>query len=121
MRAVPVQAVNRARHLRRAQTDAERLLWARLRARQLSGAKFRRQRPIGPYLADFCCYEAALIVEVDGGQHADHLAADHVRTQYLQSCGFRVLRFWNTEVLNHLDAVLEAIATALRSAPRGGE
>jgi very-short-patch-repair endonuclease len=113
VRGVPPNAVGRARHLRRPQTDAERLLWARLRAHRLYGAKFRRQQPVGTYIADFCCREAQLVVEVDGGKHADRMAEDQRRTDYLQSRGFQDLRFWNTEVLRNPDAVLEAIAAAL--------
>jgi len=75
--------------------------------------KFRRQHPIGPYLADFCCPEAFLVVEVDGGQHSEQVAADQSRTEYLRVRGFKVLRFWNNEVLHHTDAVLEVIVAAL--------
>jgi len=121
MRGVPGIGVKHARHLRRSQSDAEGLLWSRLRSRQLYGLKFRRQHPIGPYVADFCCNEASLLVELDGGQHAEQTGEDQRRTRYLQSRGFRVLRFWNNQVLTGLDAVLEVIATALLPRPRAEE
>jgi very-short-patch-repair endonuclease len=103
----------RARRLRRDQTDAERKLWMRLRARQVNGAKFRRQHPIGPYITDFCCPERKLIVELDGGQHAFQKDGDQLRTKLLVKQGYRVLRFWDHEVLTALDAVLEQIVEAL--------
>ncbi len=105
--------INRARELRRRQTDAEAVLWARLRARQVAGAKFRRQYPIPPFIVDFCCVERRLIVEVDGGQHATATEEDRARTEHLEALGYRVLRFWNNEVLSQLDAVLEVIARAV--------
>ncbi|MBM4260858.1 MAG: endonuclease domain-containing protein [Deltaproteobacteria bacterium] len=104
----------RARKLRSATTDAEKKLWACLRANQLFGAKFRRQHPIGPFIADFCCVERALVVELDGGQHAGRLAEDRDRTQFLERQGFRVLRFWNDEVLTNTTGVLERISDALK-------
>ena len=102
-----------ARSLRANQTEAEALLWRRLRDRQLAGAKFRRQVPIGPFIADFACYAANLVVELDGGQHADTEAADAARTAWLEQHGFRVLRFWNNDVLANPDGVLEAIQEVL--------
>jgi len=96
-------------------TDAERKLWSRLRAHQL-GAHFRRQAPLGPYVLDFVCFTARVVVEVDGGQHADS-EKDHVRDAWLQAQGFRVLRFWNNEVLENIDGVLEAIMAELNKAP----
>ncbi|MBI4737310.1 MAG: endonuclease domain-containing protein [candidate division NC10 bacterium] len=104
---------DRARRLRRDQTEAERRLWARLRARQVHGAKFRRQHPIGGYIADFCCPECGVVVEVDGGQHAAQVEADSRRTAFLAERGYRVLRFWDNEVLAQIDAVLERIAEAV--------
>ena len=98
-----------ARGLRRTQTDAERKLWLRLRHRQLCGAKFRRQHPIGKYIADFCCVESKLVVELDGSQHAEQSLADDMRSKYLRERGFRVLRFWDNEVLTNIDAVIEQI------------
>ena len=104
-----------AKQLRKNSTDAERALWRALRSRQLGGYKFRRQQPLGPFIVDFVCLESRLIVEVDGGQH-DHTAQkvmDQARTDWLQMRGFRVLRFWDHEVLTQLDAVAQAIANAL--------
>lgn len=104
-----------ARNLRLNSTDAERWLWSRLRAHQLEGFKFRRQVPVGPYIADFLCAEPALIVELDGGQHAEAVAKDQGRTLYLEAQGYRVLRFWNNEGLQEGEEVLEEILRALRS------
>ena len=103
--------VDRARRLRRSMTDAERLLWRHLRGDQLGGLRFRRQEPLGPYVVDFMCRKAWLVIEVDGGQHADS-AADAARTEYLEHCGFRVLRFWNNEVQASIEGVIAAIARA---------
>jgi len=104
---------DRARQLRRDQTDVESKLWFRLRARQLSGAKFRRQYPIGAFIADFCYYERRLVIELDGGHHAEHMDADQSRTDFFVSQGYRVLRFWNNEVIENIDGVLEQIAHTL--------
>jgi acyl-CoA thioester hydrolase len=100
-------------------TDAERLLWLKLRDRRLVGAKFRRQVSFPPYTVDFCCFEARLIVEVEGGQHADRVAKDAVRTKRLEGDGFKVIRFWNNDVLATTAGVLEAIMAELnlRAAP----
>lgn len=106
-------ARQRARQRRRDQTDAEQALWARLGDRQLCDAKFRRQHPIGPFVADFCCPQRKLIVELDGGQHAARVAADQKRARFLQEQGYRVLRFWNHDVLGNTEAVLERIVEAL--------
>ena len=103
----------RERQLRRALTDAERKLWYLLRDRRLSGFKFRRQHRIGPYYADFVCLGAKLVVEADGGQHLEREAHDAARTRYLEARGFRVLRFWNHEVLKEAEAVLDAVVGAL--------
>jgi len=103
-----------ARRLRCAPTDAERVLWYRLRNRALIGAKFRRQHPIGPYVVDFVCVEARLVVELDGGQHAG-CADDARRSALLRSLGYRVLRFWNHEVFEEREAVLEAIVAFLQA------
>ena len=84
-----------ARALRTSSSDAETRLWWHLRDRRLGGAKFRRQLPIGPYVADFVCVEAMLVVELDGGQHAEQLERDQVRTSFLERQGYRVVRFWN--------------------------
>ena len=106
------QGVVAARRLRRNQTDAEKRLWFRLRARQLLGVKFRRQQPIGPFTVDFCSLEPKLVIEVDGGQHAESVA-DEQRSAFLGRSGYEVLRFWNNEVLSHLDEVVERIAEAI--------
>ncbi|WP_425612037.1 endonuclease domain-containing protein [Xanthomonas floridensis] len=92
-------------------TDAECTLWRCLRGNQLQGFKFRRQHPIPPYIADFCCIEAALIIELDGSQHEE--SSDQVRTQWLHARGWTVLRFWNNDVLLALDAVVEAISNTI--------
>ncbi len=104
-----------ARALRREETDAERKLWQRLRAKEFAGFKFRRQFPIGDFIADFCCRERKLIVELDGGQHAEPagMARDSWRTRLLQGRGYRVIRFWDNEVLTNIDGVLQVILEAL--------
>lgn len=107
----------RARSLRRNTSDAERLLWYRLRGRRLAGYKFRRQVIIEPYIVDFACFETKLIVEADGGQHAEQRAYDGRRSAYLEAMGYRVLRFWNHEILAETEAVLERICGALIESP----
>ena len=104
-----------ARKLRQEQTDAERLLWSRLRRKYVSRVKFRRQEPIGPYVVDFVSFEKRLVVEVDGGHHNDEAVRlkDEERTRWLAAEGFRLLRFWNNEVLTNVDAVLEVIHRAV--------
>lgn len=102
----------RAKRLRRDMTDAERKLWSALRNSQLNGAKFRRQQPIGPFVADFVCQERWLIVEADGGQHSQSVT-DTRRTAYLEGKGYRVLRFWNNDILTNPDGVAQVIAAAL--------
>ena len=102
-----------ARELRKRQTDAERKLWTRLRDRRLGGFKFHRQYRIGPFISDFCCFEKRLVVEVDGGQHSESADADENRTVYLSSQGYRVIRFWNGEVLKSVDEVCEEILRQL--------
>jgi len=106
---------SRERSLRLEQTESERVLWTQLRGRRLSGSKFRRQHRIGPYFADFACPELHLVVELDGSQHLDQAKYDSTRTQYLQSQGYRVLRFWNDDVLLRMDDVLGEILGALRT------
>ena len=107
----------RQRQLRRDQTEAERVLWQPLRDRRLLGWKFRRQHRIGPYFADFACVEVRLIVELDGSQHLTQQRHDDARTSFLETQGFRVLRFWNDDVLRDTEAVLATIATALAPHP----
>jgi very-short-patch-repair endonuclease len=104
----------RARALREGQTDAEALLWSKLRDRQLMNLKFRRQRPIGPYFADFACLEIGLVIELDGGQHTDGASGvyDQKRSDDMAALGFQTLRFWNNDVLIHTEAVLEKILQA---------
>jgi len=102
-----------ARKLLSQTTDAESHLWRALRNRQLNGFKFKCQVPFGPYIADFICMEAGLIVEADGGQHAGQADADVVRTKYFEKGGYRVLRFWNNDILQKLEGVLATIASEL--------
>ena len=108
-----------ARKLRRQETEAEKRLWQHLRDRRLGGFKFRRQEPRGRYVADFVCLERQLIVEIDGGQHAERAHDDAQRTAALERDGFRVLRFWNNEALGNTEDVLQVILNALeeRGAP----
>ena len=107
--------VDRARNLRQKQTDAEQTLWRHLRARHLQGWKFRRQHQVGSYIVDFVCTDAWLIVELDGGQHADQVTYDERRTLELQAMGYRVLRFWNNDVLANPESILEVLLEALAS------
>ena len=104
--------LSHAKEMRKAPTDAEHRLWSLLRAKRLSGWKFRRQQPIGHFIADFVCYEARLVIEVDGSQHAES-TRDEMRDKWLSSQGFRVLRFWNNVVLENEDGVVAAILAAL--------
>ena len=96
------------RSLRRNMTDAEKLLWKRLRICQVKGYKFRRQHPFNDFILDFVCLEARLVIEIDGGQH-NGSAQDLVRDQILENAGFRVMRFWNNQVLNEIESVTESI------------
>jgi very-short-patch-repair endonuclease len=98
-------------------TDAERKLWSLLRRRQLLGYKFRRQQPLGPYIVDFVCLENKLVIEVDGGQHAENKDDDACRTQWLEDKGFKVVRFWNHDVLMKPESLLQAITLALPPPP----
>jgi len=122
-----VRKIERARELRAEMTDAETKLWWRRRGRQIGGHRFRRQVPIGPYIVDFACLAAKLVIEVDGGQHFDEAERDERRTAWLEERGFRVLRFWNPDVLTNIDGVLDAVLLALhatpppRPSPSGGE
>jgi very-short-patch-repair endonuclease len=103
-----------ARKLRTNPTDAEIRLWSRLRRQQLERYRFRRQHPMGPFVVDFFCPEAKLIIEVDGGQHAESAADEH-RTRWLEARGYRVVRFWNNDVLANTEGVLLKILEALRA------
>ncbi|HEY5040130.1 MAG TPA: endonuclease domain-containing protein [bacterium] len=104
-----------ARSLRHHQTEAEKTLWKHLRSRQLQGMKFRRQQPFGPYIADFCSLENKLVVELDGGQHAEAQEKDAKRTKYLEQQGYRVIRIWDHEVFANVTAVLEYIQKSLEA------
>jgi len=106
------QKRNRARELRKDMTPAERRLWTILQRRQIEGFHFRRQCPIGRYIADFACLEARLLIEVDGGQHMD-AAADVRRDTFLREEGFQVLRFWNNEVMTNLEGVRALVVSRL--------
>ncbi|MGA8261698.1 MAG: endonuclease domain-containing protein [Arenicellales bacterium] len=108
---------SRARALRKEASDAEHVLWQHLRDRRMMGRKFRRQVAIDPYIVDFLCLEERLIVEADGGQHAEQKAYDRKRTAALEAKGYRVMRFWNHEILTELDAVLEQIRITLVEQP----
>ncbi|MBX9841401.1 MAG: DUF559 domain-containing protein [Xanthobacteraceae bacterium] len=114
MRPANVIKTNRARRLRQNSTDAELRIWYRLRSRSIEGRKFVRQESIGPYVVDFVCREARVIVELDGGQHADS-ETDRIRDRWLTDHNYRVLRFWNHDVMKNMDGVLEVIAAAVRA------
>ena len=101
--------IAKVKELRKNSTNAERVLWQQLRAHRFAGYKFRRQQPLGQYIVDFVCFEKHLIIELDGGQHAEQVGYDAERSTWLQSQGFRVLRFWNHEVLSDMEAVEEVI------------
>ena len=105
----------RARKLRNQATDAERLLWRHLRLRQLGGFRFRRQVPVDGYVADFACMEVKLVIELDGGQHQEQTARDGRRDAFISAKGYRVLRFWNNQVFEETNAVLEVILNELRT------
>ena len=112
-----MRGVDFARKLRKSSTDAERRLWYRLRGARLDGCKFRRQHPIGPYVADFACIERRLVVELDGGQHIELARRDAARSEYLRLRGWRVVRFWDNETLDDTDAVVECILESLVEPP----
>jgi very-short-patch-repair endonuclease len=105
---MPATNLNSARKLRADMTDAERLLWLKIRSSQLYGLKFRRQHTLPPYTVDFFCDELNLIIELDGGQHSPE--SDELRTSYLQGKGFKILRFWNNDVLENIEGVLQVIS-----------
>ena len=115
MRGANVTKTSLARQLRKNATPAERKLWRYLRSRSLAGFKFVRQEPIGPYVVDFLCREQRLVIEVDGGQHADN-RRDAVREQWLVAHRYRVLRFWNNEVLGNIEGVWDTIFAAASAA-----
>jgi very-short-patch-repair endonuclease len=103
----------RARILRRNLTDAEKKLWSRLRAHRLAGIGFRRQHPIGMYIADFCAPRKKIVIELDGNQHLEQKEYDVIRTAFLQKRGYKVLRFWNGEVMRNMERVLETILNCI--------
>jgi very-short-patch-repair endonuclease len=105
--------IHRAGELRQNQTEAEARLWARLRAHRMAGVQFRRQHAIGNYIVDFCSPRRKLIIELDGSQHLDQVEDDSERTKYLEAKGYRILRFWNNDVMNEIDAVLNVIWTEI--------
>ena len=106
-----------ARKLRKEATDAELMLWKYLRAHRMAGYKFRRQVVIEPYIVDFVCLDARLIVEVDGGQHLEQVEDDLKRSVFLESLGYKVIRYWNDEILGDIQNVLEHIHRHLMEAP----
>ena len=108
---------SRARSLRRNSTDAEIILWQHLRGRRLLGYKFRRQAPVGKCIVDFLCEDQAIVIEVDGGQHMERESYDQTRTDWLEANGFRVLRFWNNDVMRNTDAVLERLLSLSQKHP----
>jgi very-short-patch-repair endonuclease len=116
MRGANEIKTERARYLRNQSTSAELELWNRIRSRAINGHKFVRQEPIGPFVVDFVCRARRLIIEVDGGQHATD-PRDALREQWLVNHRYRVIRFWNNDVLGNIDDVLESIASALAEAP----
>lgn len=109
-----------APNLRKNQTDVEKIIWQKLRGRQLLNCKFRRQVPFHPYIVDFVCLERHLIIELDGSQHMEQQSYDDKRSAFLQKQGYTILRFWNNEVLNNLEGVLESIMLALQRESRNG-
>lgn len=113
MLRVPIYTKTFARQLRSEMTDAESYLWQSLRSRQIHGLKFRRQHPVGKFILDFACIEAKLIIEVDGGQHNEMQIQDNQRTAWLEAQGWKVLRFWNNEVLQNIEGVLVEVLNAL--------
>ncbi len=113
MLRVPIYTKTFARQLRSEMTDAQSYLWQRLRSRQIHGLKFRRQHPVGKFILDFACIEAKLIIEVDGAQHNEMQIQDNQRTAWLEAQGWKVLRFWNNEVLQNIEGVLVEVLNAL--------
>lgn len=107
------------KNLRQNQTDAEKVLWFNIRAKRFQGLKFKRQQAIDKYIVDFVCFDRKLILEIDGGQHNDNLeiGKDRIRTRYLESRGFKVIRFWNNDVLINTDLVLEEILRQIPPLP----
>ncbi len=106
-----------ARRLRKNQTEAEKLLWSKIRKRQLMGLKFQRQFELGTYIVDFVCRDLKIILELDGGQHNLNQEYDQKRTEYLERLGYKVLRYWNNDVMENIDGILEDIVSQTHSHP----
>ena len=119
MRGMKLDKLGFSRYLRQRQTETEKLLWFNLRNRKLNGIKFKRQVLIGPYSVDFVSFKKMLIIELDGGQHnsPNVIIKDQKRTEYLKGLGFTVVRYWDNEVFNHLDSVLEEILLKASTSP----
>jgi very-short-patch-repair endonuclease len=118
-----LMSIPHARHMRKEMTPAEWRLWKALRELDISGTHFRRQMPIGPYIADFCCHQAKLVIEIDGAQHTEdaNIGQDETRTQFLQARGYRVLRFWNHDVMRNAEGVVLTVLDVLKGRlPTGG-
>ena len=111
------KALNNAKTLRANQTKAEQRLWYHLRAHRFMGLKFRRQKPMGRYIVDFVCVEQRLVIKIDGGQHAAQVNYDRLRDEWLHGQGYTVLRFWNNEVMQQLEGVLEQIRLSITLSP----
>lgn len=107
-----VYLTKKARYLRKKSTMAERFLWNHLKMKQLKGLKFRRQHPLGAYIVDFVCLQVKIIIELDGGHHLDN-ASDLKRDKWLESKGFKIIRFWNHEVFNNIEGVIEELYNTL--------
>lgn len=115
----PSGTVSRARGLRKNATEAEKRMWHALREK-IPGTKFRRQVPFGPYCADFLCFSAKLVIEVDGGGHGEAQDYDAKRTAFIQAQGYRVIRFWNNDVLENTDSVIAMVLESLSPSPSQG-
>ncbi|HEY0148533.1 MAG TPA: DUF559 domain-containing protein [Allosphingosinicella sp.] len=116
----PRRPTKLAQSLRNNATDCERLLWFELRQRRFGAHKFSRQIPVGPFVADFVCRRARLVAELDGGQHSANVEADARRTCFLESAGYRVIRFWNHDILENMDGVLQVVGVAFEAGPPPG-
>lgn len=114
---VEERALNNAKALRTNQTEAEQRLWYHLRAHRFMGLKFKRQKPMGRYIVDFVCVERRLIIELDGGQHSEQVEYDQYRDAWLMNQGYVVLRFWNNEIMQQLEGVLERIRNTITLSP----
>ncbi|MDD9900730.1 MAG: endonuclease domain-containing protein [Alphaproteobacteria bacterium] len=110
------RSIQKAKRLRQKSTDAENIIWHHVRNRQM-GCKFRRQAPVGRYIVDFMCLELKLVIEIDGGQHCESVH-DDARTEFLESLGFRVVRFWNNDVVNNIEGVLSTLTLTLSQGER---